>query len=113
MRRLLAWLAGGVAGATALRVLRARLRKPAPPPTPERDPRAEELRRKIAQAREAAADEEEFEAAGMGPETILEEKPAPAPGTPGEDVEEARRRVHEEARAAAEEMRRSAGPDAG
>jgi hypothetical protein len=74
-------------------------------PTPERaaaapDPRADELRRKLAEAREGAADEQDFEAAGMGAETIVDE-----------EVDDLRRRVHEEARAAAEEMRRAGGPE--
>ena len=74
-------------------------------PTPEPaaaalDPRADELRRKLAEAREGAADEQDFEAAGMGAETIVDE-----------EVDDLRRRVHEEARAAAEEMRRAGGPE--
>ena len=67
-------------------------------------PGAEDLRRKLAEARESAADEGEFEAAGMGPETLIEDE---------EEVVEARRRVHDEARAAAEEMRRSGDASAG
>ena len=63
------------------------------------DPRAAELREKLAQAREEAADESDFEAAGMGAETIVAEEEG--------DVEAARRRVHEQGRAAAEEMRRT------
>ena len=100
MRRNVALLAGAAAGTVAAILFSRRatapcssadLRAPA-------DPLAEELRRKLAEARESAADEEEFEAAGMGPETLIEDD---------EDVTETRRRVHEEARAAAEEMRRS------
>ena len=64
------------------------------------DPRADELRRKLAEAREGAADEQDFEAAGMGAETIVDE-----------EVDDLRRRVHEEARAAADEMRRAGGPE--
>lgn len=60
----------------------------------------------------AQPDEDEFEAAGMGPETIVgeEERSVPRPGErpAGAEFEAMRRRVHEEARAAAEEMRRSA-----
>jgi hypothetical protein len=74
---------------------------PTPQPTePAADPRADELRRKLAEAREGAADEQDFEAAGMGAETIVDE-----------EVDDLRRRVHEEARAAAEEMRRAGGPE--
>jgi hypothetical protein len=75
--------------------------QPTPQPEPaEPDPRADELRRKLAEAREGAADEQDFEAAGMGAETIVDE-----------EVDDLRRRVHEEARAAAEEMRRAGGPE--
>lgn len=97
------------------------------PPSPAGpDPRAEELRRKLSEARAAQAEEDEFEAAGMGAETIVAEEPArraapppplpaaeeQAPPTadrgPGEEFEAMRKRIHEEARAAAEEMRRGA-----
>jgi hypothetical protein len=74
---------------------------PEPPPGPPApDPRADELRRKLAEAREGQADEDDFEAAGMGAETIVED-----------DVDDLRKRVHEEARAAADEMRRAGGPE--
>ncbi len=75
------------------------------------EPGVEELRRKLAEARATDANETDFEAAGMGPETILEEKDDASRGTPGDDVEAARRRVHEEARARTEEMRRSSEAD--
>jgi hypothetical protein len=75
--------------------------QPTPQPAePAHDPRADELRRKLAEAREGAADEQDFEAAGMGAETIVDE-----------EVDDLRRRVHEETRAAAEEMRRAGGPE--
>lgn len=56
----------------------------------EPDARTEELRRKLAEAREAEPSE-----------------PAAPEPEPEVDVEEARRRVHEEARAAVDEMQRS------
>ena len=110
MRRITAALAA-VGGAALATVLLRRRRTPsalapgaevqptAQPPepaVPAPDPRAEELRRKLAEAREGAADEQDFEAAGMGAETIVDE-----------EVDDLRRRVHEEARAAADEMRRA------
>ncbi len=68
------------------------------------------------------ADEDDFEAAGMGAETrsrsrrplrgSLRRSPrragpeTPTPAEPADEFEAMRRRVHEEARAAAEEMRR-------
>ena len=121
----------------------------APPALP--DQRAEELRQKLAEARVAAADENDFEAAGMGAETLVEEpapsgppvdyveapppaaeepppqpepEPEPKPEAaappkartkqaasaeppPADEFEAMRRRIHEEGRSAAEEMRRS------
>lgn len=108
MKRNVALLAGAAAATVGTILLRRRGRsEPGAGPVP--DPRAEELRRKLAQAREAAADEDEFEAAGMGPETLVEEESAAAP--PPAAIDEERRRVHEEARAAADEMRRTGGPE--
>jgi hypothetical protein len=97
-----ALVAGAVAGALGAFFLRERRRvREASAAAP--DPRAAELREKLAQAREEAADEDDFEAAGMGAETIVEDVPS--------DVDAARRRVHEEGRATADEMRRSAEAD--
>jgi len=68
------------------------------------NPGAEDLRRKLAEARESAADEGEFEAAGMGPETLIEDE---------EEIVEARKRVHDEARATAASPRPSGDASAG
>ena len=93
-------------------------------PAEEPDPRAEELRRKLAEARTASDEEEEFHAAGMGAETMVEEPARPAPPAaepdaaaaeprpPSDEFEAMRRRIHEEGRAAAEEMRRGSEPGA-
>jgi hypothetical protein len=134
-------------GAAVGAFLARRRRTAAVPPAPS-DQRAEELRRKLAEARAAVADENDFEAAGMGAETLVEEpaptqppldheqppppaagepEPAPEPETepkppakepkkpaaaaeppPADEFEAMRRRIHEEGRSAAEEMRRSA-----
>jgi hypothetical protein len=102
-----ALLAGAVAGAVAAVFIRNRRGAPEAPGGAA-DPRAAELREKLAQAREEAADEDDFEAAGMGAETIVADE-APAAAVDPE-VDAARRRVHEQGRAAAEEMRRSAEP---
>ena len=110
MRRNLALLAGAAAGTVALVLLRRRA-SAEPIAGLSADPRADELRRKLAQAREEAADAEDFEAAGMGAETLVEDEPRRAPGPQPGGVEEERRRVHEEARAVADEMRRG-GPGA-
>jgi hypothetical protein len=145
-------LAGAAVGAAL-----ARFRRTAEAPAGAPDDRTEELRRKLAEARAAVADEDDFEAAGMGAETLVEEPPrpaaeapeeapppavepagaaaepepeperepepepepeppaprAPAPATdppPRDEFEAMRRRIHEEAKAAAEDMRRSADP---
>jgi hypothetical protein len=128
-----------VAGA-AVGALLSRWRRPAEAPTGPPDHRAEELRQKLAEARAAVADEDDFEAAGMGAETLVEEaspepgekrappaaeEPPPEPEAapepeatppakkpaaerpPSDEFEAMRRRIHEEGRSAAEEMRRS------
>jgi hypothetical protein len=141
-------LAFVAAAGAAVGALLARRRRPDPVPHAPSDQRAEELRQKLAQARAAVADESDFEAAGMGAETLVEEpapmqppldyeqappppaaepapavepepaakapakerkKPAaPAEPPPADEFEAMRRRIHEEGRSAAEEMRRSA-----
>jgi hypothetical protein len=110
VKRSVALLVGAAIGAIGAVIARRRTaRAPAAGSAPAPDPRAEELRRKLAEAREQAADEDEFEAAGMAGEALVEDEPRPDPETG--DVDEERRRVHEEARAAAEEMRRSGEPE--
>jgi hypothetical protein len=84
--RLLTWLAGAAGGLAAYRAL-ARRRAPAPEPEAAADTRAEELREKLAHAREAE------------PETPVETAPA-------DDADARRRAVHERARSALDEMRR-------
>ena len=92
MRRLALLLAGfGLARLFFWR------RPPAPelepvPAEQEPDPRAGELRAKLAESRAVVDEREEFEAA----ETPVDEA----------DPEERRRRVHEQGRAAVDEMRR-------
>lgn len=97
MRGRLVWFLGGLAlgGAALARVLRPRKPRPAVEPGP--DPRAAELRRKLAESRAIVSEREEFEAA----ETPVDEV---EPG--GVEVENRRKRVHEEGRAAARRMRR-------
>ncbi len=86
MRRLTAWVGGAVGGITAYRWLRRRPRVAAEAAA-EPDERADELRAKLAETR--AGDE-----------------PAPAePDEPPEAVEERRQRVHDEGRAAVDEMK--------
>jgi hypothetical protein len=133
VQRNAALAVGALAGAAAALFLRRRPRtEPGAAPREVRPPdQAEELRRKLAEARVTQADEDDFQAAGMGAETMVTEEPRPRtsistpepatstpPPTPSESVpperpptdefEAMRRRVHEEGRAAAEEMRRRA-----
>jgi hypothetical protein len=133
VQRNAALAVGALAGAAAALFLRRRPRtEPGAGPRefPQPD-QAEQLRRKLAQARATQADEDDFQAAGMGAETMVAEEPRPQtsistpqpttatpPGPPSESVpaerppndefEAMRRRVHEEGRAAAEEMKRRA-----
>jgi hypothetical protein len=110
VRRISALLAGVAAGALGTAAILRRRR--VEPVTPADDPRAEDLRRKLAEARRAAAEEDEVEAAERGTaKTAADDPPAVAPtieaDPPSDEFEAMRRRVHDEARAAAEEMRRS------
>jgi acetyl-CoA carboxylase carboxyltransferase component len=96
VKRIVALLAGITAMAAVMELLRRR-RGAAPRRTPVEPPdeRADELRRRLADQREAEST-----------------APAAAAQAPGVDeslsVDEARRRVHDEARATLDEMRRQA-----
>ena len=91
MRRLYTWLAGVVGGAAVYRAFRRHSG-----PVHESDARADELRAKLAQAREAGDDRESFEAG----ETPVDQVDM----TASEDLETRRRSVHDKARAAIDEM---------
>jgi hypothetical protein len=124
MERRAALALGALAGAAAALFLRRRPRtEPGAGPRERPPDQAEELRRKLAEARATHADEDDFEAAGMGAETMVTEEPRPHPPSaperpppapepaeppPADEFEAMRRRVHEEGRAAADEMRRRA-----
>jgi hypothetical protein len=84
VRRLLGWIGGAVGGVAVYRWLRRRR-------LPEAEPgdRADELRAKLAESREA--------------EPVVEEPPPAAPAEQ-ESPEERRHRVHEEGRAALDDM---------
>jgi hypothetical protein len=73
------------------------LRRRREQPAPHVDPRADELRRKLAESRAIVEEREEFEAAEL---TIDLAEPAP------EDPESRRRAVHESARQTMQQMRR-------
>ena len=98
MRRPLTVLSGAIAGFGLYRLVASRRRAPVyeAPPEPTEDPRAAELRRKLAESRTMVAEREEFESA----ETPVD-RAEPAP-----EVDARRKRVHEEGRRTAERMRR-------
>jgi len=91
MRRALTWLAGGLGLAALLRLRR----KPAAVQAPAADP-AEELRRRLAEAREAGDDRDEFDAA--------EGTPVDEVDAPKLSLEERRAAIHAKAQEALGEM---------
>jgi hypothetical protein len=110
VRRLLAWVGGAVGGVVLYRFLARRApaaavpaSSGAPEPTiapepaaePEVDPRADELRRRLAESRGIVDERDAFEEA---------ETPVDAAEAAG-DPDARRRRIHERGRAAAEQMR--------
>jgi hypothetical protein len=96
MRRLTAWIGGAAGGFVAYRLVRRRPRAAAEaPPEPlsaEPDARAEELRVKLDESRVAEPVVDE-------PSTEPAEEPEP------DSPDERRRRVHEEGRAALDDMK--------
>jgi hypothetical protein len=87
VRRLVAWIGGAAGGLAAYRLLRRRV-EPEPWPEGEPDERADELRKKLDEAR-------------VGEEPAAEpSSEAASPDSP----DERRRRVHEEGRSAIDEM---------
>ena len=129
MRRLVTWIAGGLGVAALLRQLLRR--QPVPPPAapPAADP-ADELRAKLEQARGAADDRDEFDAAEGTPVDLVERPPEAQPvdeieqpvdeieqaetpdATPAPDdgerqrsLDERRRAVHDKAQQALGDMR--------
>jgi hypothetical protein len=92
VKRPLAWLLGAFAVLGFLR----RQRVPAPV-VETTDPRAEELRRKLAESRPIVEERDEFDAAEL---TVDLAEPAP------EDPESRRRTVHDAARETVQQMRK-------
>lgn len=94
-------------GVVTLRFLRGR--RPLPEAEPAPDPRAEELRRTLEEARRAAPTAAAPAAEDAPAATTAEELPTAAPAV---DVDAERRRVHERARRAVEEMQADGDPSA-
>lgn len=103
MRSRFAWLLAGfgIAAALGSRLLRRTAAPTArPEPAPEPDPRADELRQRIAEAREVVDERAMFEEA----ETTIDEAPDPDPAS-------RRRDVHDRGRAALDRMRGESPPE--
>ena len=98
MRRLLAGILGGLVLAALWRAL---TRKPSAPVPPQPDP-ADELRSKLAEARETENDRDEFDAAEGTP---VDQDEAPR------SLEERRRAVHEQAQEALGRMQQGDAED--
>jgi len=88
MRHLVKWIGGAVGGIAAYRFVR--LQEASLQPSAEPDVRADELRAKLAESRAA--------------EPVAEPEPSEEPAAEAESPEERRRRVHEEGRAALDDM---------
>jgi hypothetical protein len=88
MRRLVKWIGGAVGGIAAYRFVRRQ--EAALQPSGEPDVRADELRAKLAESRAA--------------EPAAEPEPGEKTAAEAESPEERRRRVHEEGRAALDDM---------
>jgi hypothetical protein len=96
VRRALTWIAGGLGLAALLRLRRQPTALEAPAPDP-----AEELRRRLAEARDAGDDRDEYDAA--------EGTPVDEADAPKLSLEERRAAIHAKAQEALGEMHR---PDA-
>jgi hypothetical protein len=91
MKRALTWIAGGLGIAALLRLRRGQHAPEEPPADP-----AEELRRKLAEAREAGDDRDDFDAA--------EGTPVDEADAPKLSIEERRAAIHARAQEALGEM---------
>ncbi|HEU5213903.1 MAG TPA: hypothetical protein VFU30_00020 [Gaiellaceae bacterium] len=108
MRRLTAWIGGTAVGVAAYRLLRRHpeVAGEPEPAAPDPDTRAEELRAKLAESRvaEPSAEPPVEGAPAVEPIEAIEPDQPAAEEAGGESPGERRRRVHEEGRAALDEM---------
>ena len=95
MKRLFAWVAGAAGGLAAYRALKGKR----PQPEVAADARADELKARLQQAREAPDDRDEFEAGGLPVELLIDGAAEPL------GPQARRAQVHEQGRAALDEMR--------
>jgi hypothetical protein len=95
VKRLIAWVAGAAGGLAAYRALKGKRLQA----EPDADARAEELKARLQQAREAPDDRDAFES---GEVTVDEAEPL--------NPQARRAQVHEQGRAALDEMRGEQGP---
>ena len=102
MRRLVAFGTAAMAAFAFVRLLSSRRRADTAPAEPADDPRAEELRRRLAESRAVVDEREQFEG---GETTVDAAEPAPA------DPDARRRRVHDDGRAVVERMRAEPPPE--
>jgi hypothetical protein len=112
MRRVTAWIGGVASGVVAYRFWRrhhateAAPEAPAESAAPEADARADELRAKLAETREAEPEPDQAaEAAVEEPPAAEQAEPEPEESAEPESPDERRSRVHEEGRAALDEMK--------
>ena len=94
MKRLIAWVAGAAGGLAAYRAVKVKRHPLQAEPEAGADARAEELKARLQQAREAADDRDAFES---GEVPVDEAEPL--------DPQARRAQVHEQGRAALDEMR--------
>ena len=94
MKRLVAWFAGAAGGLAAYRALKGKRAEPQPPSQPAADARAAELKAKLEQARVVADDRDAFESG----EVAVDKADLV-------DPQARRAEVHEQGRAALDEMR--------
>jgi hypothetical protein len=102
VRRLVAFGTAAVAAFAFVRLLTSRRRTEPAPGERAGDPRAEELRQRLAESRAVVDERERFEG---GETTVDAAEPAPA------DPDARRRRVHDDGRAVAERMRAEPPPE--
>jgi hypothetical protein len=98
MRRLVGWIGGLLGGITAYRLLRRRPQVAPATAAAEPDDRADELRAKLAESRETEPAAAEASVEPVESVETAEEQDEP------ETPEDRRRRVHEEGRAALDDM---------